>query len=76
MKKGENYGKGEGEREIKCILELLSEWKIRKAKEMSDCESIPSGHAALLSPAKELTLRVNLDSILFGTQTPSLTARH
>ena len=75
----------ERERKIKCILELVSEWKITKAKQMSDCESIASGHAALLCLAKELTLQVSADSIrlryqyafeLGGTQTPSLTAWH
>lgn len=53
----------ERESKIKCILELVSEWKIRKAKQMSDCESIASGHAVLLCLAKELTLRVSVDSI-------------
>lgn len=61
------------------VLELVSEWKIRKAKEMSEFESIPCGHAALLFPAKELTSRVSADSIRLpyqysfepgGTQTP------
>lgn len=53
----------ERESKIKCILELVSEWKIRKAKQMSDCELIASGHAVLLCLAKELTLRVSVDSI-------------
>lgn len=85
MEKRQSEGRGGGGREIKCILELVLEWKIRKAKQMSDCESIASGHAALLSLAKELTLQVSADSIHLlyqyafehrGTQTPSLTVRH
>lgn len=47
-----------GQRKIKCILELVSEWGIRTGKQMSDCESIAFGHAALLSLHKE-TLRVS-----------------
>lgn len=83
--KKESEGIGERERKIKCILEMVSEWKIRKAKQMSDCESIASGHATLFSLAKDLTLRVSADSIRLryqyafeprGTQTPSLTDWH
>lgn len=85
LKTGEEKRESEGENKIKCILELVSEWKIRKAKQMSDCESIASGHVAFLSLTKELTLWVNTDSIRLcyqyafeprGTRSPSLTAQH
>lgn len=59
--------------------------EIRKAKQMSDCESMASGHAVLLSVATELTSSVSTDSKCLryqyaleprGTQTPSFTTRH
>ena len=40
--------KDELERKMKCILELVSDGKTKKAEQMSGSESMSSGHAAYL----------------------------